>query len=77
MNKINNKSIMSSIIEAILTSLYSLLLIVFSSLFYGLLIWPCWNIVMPLFGLERITYIGACSLFVLFKILFSTFNIKL
>lgn len=67
---------MKEIFESILISLYSLLLIIGTSLFYGLLIWPCWNIVMPLFGLERITYIGACCIFILFKILFSNFNIK-
>ncbi len=60
---------MKEILEVLATNLIALLVIFARGLFYGLIIWPCWNCVMPLFGLEKITYLGACCLFILCKLL--------
>jgi hypothetical protein len=51
-----------------------LLYVVLLSFIYGLVIWLCWNLVMPLFGIGKITYLASCCLFILAKVLFQSTN---
>jgi len=64
---------MKDLIEIVATNLLSLLVILIKGFFYGLIIWPCWNLVMPIFNLSKITYLGACCLFILSKLLLPSF----
>lgn len=67
---------MEELLSFVLISLMYLFYVIIFSFVYGLVIWPCWNLVMPLIGIGKITYLGACCLYVLARVLISGINYK-
>jgi hypothetical protein len=67
---------MKELLSFLLTYLLYLFYTIVFSFIFGLIIWPCWNFVMPLLGVGKITYLGACCIYILAKILMSPVNLK-
>lgn len=65
---------MEDFIVFVLSCVFYLLGLACWVMFCGLIVWPCWNVVMPLLGLHKITYLGGCCLYTLLRLLFARFN---